>query len=139
MIFGSRLKNERIRKGLTQEDLGKIINKSKNNISQYETGKREPDIQTLNKFSEIFGCTLDYLLGQDNPNIKPRKKYHGDELLDILPDKYRELFKEQNIGYVKFAKEMMKEQINPETLIKLLEHHLQLKEDLKKDKEINNT
>ncbi|MFZ7120727.1 MAG: helix-turn-helix domain-containing protein [Eubacteriaceae bacterium] len=64
MNFGSKLKNLRIEHNMTQQELGKLLNKSSNNISQYETGKREPDIDTLNKLSTILGTTIDYLTGR---------------------------------------------------------------------------
>ncbi len=60
---GNKLKQKRLDKGLTQEELGKMLNKTKNNISQYESGKRQPDTNTLKSFAEIFNCSIDYLLG----------------------------------------------------------------------------
>lgn len=67
-MFGKKLRELRELKGLSQEELGKVLNKTKNNISQYETGKREPDLETLNKIADFFNVTTDYLLGRtDNP------------------------------------------------------------------------
>lgn len=63
-MFGEKLKELRISKGLTQEELGKILNKTKNNISQYETSKREPDSETLKTLADFFGVSVDYLLGR---------------------------------------------------------------------------
>lgn len=65
-MLGNNLKELRLSKDLTQEDLGKILNKTKNNISQYETGKREPDTETLNKIADFFDVSIDYLLGRSN-------------------------------------------------------------------------
>lgn len=82
MHLGGRLRSERITKGLSQEELGKLVNKSKNNISQYELSKREPDNATLQLFAEIFGCSTDYLLGRtdvrspESPKIET-KAYHN--------------------------------------------------------------
>ncbi|WP_432403861.1 helix-turn-helix domain-containing protein [Wukongibacter sp. M2B1] len=95
MDFGDRLKIERLNKGLTQEELGKLINKTKNGISQYETGKREPDLHTLDRFAEIFDCTIDYLLGRTDirevPSIESNKIYKGLKEIDV---EYLELIKE---------------------------------------------
>lgn len=63
-MLGNRLKDLRYQKEITQEELGKVLNKTKNNISQYETGKRQPDNETLIKISEYFQVSLDYLLGK---------------------------------------------------------------------------
>ena len=62
MSFGENLRSQRIRSGMTQEELGRALEKSKNNISQYETGKREPDLKTLVRLAELFGVTVDELL-----------------------------------------------------------------------------
>lgn len=62
--FGENLRRLRIRSGMTQEDLGRAMEKSKNNISQYETGKREPDLATLLRLAELFRVTTDELLGR---------------------------------------------------------------------------
>lgn len=64
MSFGENLRSQRVRSGMTQEELGRALEKSKNNISQYETGKREPDLHTLVRLAELFGVTVDELLGR---------------------------------------------------------------------------
>ncbi|NFS12837.1 helix-turn-helix transcriptional regulator [Clostridium botulinum] len=64
-MLGDNIKELRIKKGLTQEELGKMLNKTKNNISQYETGKREPDIDTLIKLSNLFSVSINRLVGKE--------------------------------------------------------------------------
>ena len=49
------------------EILDKIIGVAESTISQYETGKREPDFETLLKLGEFFNVSVDYLLRGDNP------------------------------------------------------------------------
>jgi len=139
--FGDRLKELRIEIKLTQEQLAEKFNTGKASISHYESNRRIPDAHTIEKFAEYFNVTVDFLLGRTEirQQAEPKYIYSSDELIELLPVEYKELFKSQNLGYVKFTKKMIKEQINPETLIKLLEHHLQIKEDFKKDKEKNNT
>lgn len=72
MKFGDRLKSIRLENDMTQEELGNLLNKSKNNISQYETGKREPDLDTLDIISDYFKVSLDYLLGKTDDQIPVR-------------------------------------------------------------------
>lgn len=62
----NRLKELRKEKNITQADLGKIINQSKSNVSKYETGMLEPNIQTLTVLSNYFEVSIDYLLGISN-------------------------------------------------------------------------
>jgi transcriptional regulator with XRE-family HTH domain len=65
-IFPARLKELRTEKSISQEELGLIISLSKSTISLYESGKREPDYNTLKKFADYFVCSTDYLLGKTN-------------------------------------------------------------------------
>ncbi len=70
--FGLRLKQLREEKGITQIDLAKYLSLANSTISQYEAGKRDPDSSTLQKLSDYFNVTLDYLLGRSdvcNPEI----------------------------------------------------------------------
>lgn len=63
MTFGQRLRELRIERGLTQEELGKRIKLSKSNISKYESGDVEPNMQTITEISKLFKCSTDFLLG----------------------------------------------------------------------------
>lgn len=47
------------------KQLGEIVGLAESTISQYETGKREPDNETLLRISEYFGVTVGYLLGAE--------------------------------------------------------------------------
>ena len=53
-------------KGLSMKELGEIIGVAESTISQYETGKREPDFETLLKLGEFFNVSVDYLLRGDS-------------------------------------------------------------------------
>lgn len=62
-IFAERLKECRVKKGLTQEQLANVFGISKNSVFCYETDRREPGIDTLTQFAQYFEVTADYLLG----------------------------------------------------------------------------
>ena len=47
------------------KELGQVIGVAESTISQYETGKRQPDYETLLKLGEYFGVSVDYLLGAE--------------------------------------------------------------------------
>ncbi|WP_039653781.1 helix-turn-helix domain-containing protein [Clostridium tyrobutyricum] len=64
MSFGKRLKQLREEKGITQEELGKIVNLSKANISKYEKNTIEANNDTLTMFADFFNVSIDYLLGR---------------------------------------------------------------------------
>lgn len=61
------LRTLRKEKGLSMKELGRIIGVAESTISQYETGKRQPDFETLLKLGEYFDVSVDYLLrGEDS-------------------------------------------------------------------------
>ena len=62
-MLRNNIKNLRLEKKLTQEDLAKVLNLSVSTISMYETGAREPDISTIKNMAEYFNVTSDYILG----------------------------------------------------------------------------
>jgi len=54
------------------KELGEMVGVSESAISQYETGKREADFETLLKIGEVLGCSLDYLLrGEESKKSPP--------------------------------------------------------------------
>lgn len=64
--FGKKLKELRKKKGLTQQELGNIINCTHTAINYYENGRRQPDATTLCKLADFFGVSVDYLLGRES-------------------------------------------------------------------------
>lgn len=65
-----RLKELRKSKGISQLKLALALNTNQNTISRYETGEREPDINTLIQIADYFNVSIDYLLERtDNPQL----------------------------------------------------------------------
>lgn len=90
MTFGKKLKELRLENNLTQTQLGQLLNVSKANISKYENNQLEPNLDTLNKISEEFNVSIDYLIGTDITNVKrgiSEKEKDIDEELEELLDK----------------------------------------------------
>ncbi|WP_171641819.1 helix-turn-helix domain-containing protein [Paenibacillus phytorum] len=68
MKYGDRIALLREKRGLTQEELSTKIGISRAALSHYETNRREPDYETINKIANFFNVTVDYLLGRtDQP------------------------------------------------------------------------
>lgn len=65
--MGNRIRELRKGKGITMKQLGEVVDLAESTISQYETGKRQPDNETLLRLGEYFGVTVGYLLGVDEP------------------------------------------------------------------------
>lgn len=65
-IFGKRLRILRTEKCITQAELGVVLNRADGNISKYEVGRIEPNIETLQAIAEYFQVSSDYLIGISN-------------------------------------------------------------------------
>ena len=56
--FGVRLKYLRMQDNLTQSELGNALEIAKSTSSMYESGKREPDFETIEKFADYFNVDM---------------------------------------------------------------------------------
>ena len=63
MKIGQTIRDLRKEKGLSQEELAKLLFLSQDTISLWERGKSLPDIVAVLKLTKIFNVTSDYLLG----------------------------------------------------------------------------
>ncbi len=79
--IGERIIGLRKKKGLTQSQLAEKLNISNKAVSKWESGKGDPSIEMLELLSELFDCSIDYLVKgygnalKDNLNIPNDKKY----------------------------------------------------------------
>ena len=65
MEFAKRLKDLRIKHGLTQDAMAKLLGMTNQNYGRFETQNANPKMATLIKLAQIFGVSVDYLLGND--------------------------------------------------------------------------
>ena len=72
MLIGERIKIERIKRNLSQEQLGKLLGVSKVSICGYETGNRIPNMDTFIKLIDILDIDPNYLLGRDTNVINEK-------------------------------------------------------------------
>lgn len=90
MTTGERIKQLRIAKGMTQEELGQKIGVKKSAIHKYESGmivnlKRD----TISKLAKVLDTTGSYLIGmRDEEELKKELTINNDELISKL---YHEL------------------------------------------------
>lgn len=61
MDFAKRLKELRMSRGLTQDDLARELNLVKSSISMYENGKRKPSFEVLEAIADYFNVNMDTL------------------------------------------------------------------------------
>ncbi len=98
MDFGMRLKELRKEHNLTQEELGKKIGVTKSSMSLYEKGEREPSKDSLMKMADIFGVSIDYLVGN---TTQPSSEVSNS----IVADKSIPVYGEIHAGAPTFADE----------------------------------
>lgn len=72
MTFSERLKNFRRERGLTQKQMAKELGVVLSTYSNYELGRREPNLQSLRGISHILEVPLDVLLETDFMLDAPR-------------------------------------------------------------------
>lgn len=97
MFIGPRIKELRKKKGLTQQELGKLINVTKVSISCYENGSRIPNLETFIDLVEVLDTTPDYLLGRDINVIAEENENYSVVLPKIDIEVIKELQKNEEL------------------------------------------
>ena len=69
-LFGARLRALRRRAKWTQQAVADRLSIHRTTYTKYETGVVTPDQQGLLKLAEIFGVTVDYLLGREETAVR---------------------------------------------------------------------
>ena len=64
-IFTERLKELRLKKGLTHTELGEKVGVKQNTSTNWEKGKREPSFENLIKLADLLEVSLDWLFGRE--------------------------------------------------------------------------
>ena len=63
IMYGQRIKELRLERGLTQNDLAKILNTTQRSISKYETEYLDLSTNMIITLCTYFNVSADYLLG----------------------------------------------------------------------------
>ncbi len=80
-----KLKELRQERGLNQQELALRIETTQRNISNWENGNTEPDIQMILKMSKFFEVSADYLLGNSEKlDIKEDIAFLENSLITII-------------------------------------------------------
>lgn len=112
-MFSERLKELRKEKGISQYDLANDLGIVQSNIGNWESGRREPNYETVIRLARYFDVTVDYLIGASDErkhisqwehNGRKYTSYSTDNKNDPAPDVRRavEDMQENDLG-VKFT------------------------------------
>src|SRR5699024_4466541 len=78
-MYGKHLKELREAKKLSQDQVAKELNVSRQAISKWENDKTFPDIDNLIRLSRLYGVTLDKLVGVEREKEETAEKKTEEE------------------------------------------------------------
>ena len=78
-MIKNRIRDLREDRDLRQIDVSNATGIDQKTLSNYETGKTNPDSYSIIRLAEFFGVTTDYLLGYSDFNLKSK-----DDIIDRL-------------------------------------------------------
>jgi transcriptional regulator with XRE-family HTH domain len=88
-MIGEQIKKLRLAAGISQVDLAKKLNVSKQSISNWENNNIMPSIDMLKRLCDYFSCSADYMLEMDDgkhlyiesTNLTVEQKLHIQQLV----------------------------------------------------------
>ena len=70
MEFAEQIRNRRIERGLSQDEVAEAIYVSRQTISNWETDKTYPDVESLLRLSALFDASVDELIKGDAATLE---------------------------------------------------------------------
>lgn len=87
--FNENLKIARERRNMTQKEVADSIGVAKSTYSLYESGNREPNVQTIKKIADTLKVSADDLLGLNDQPLTMAAHFDGDEFTEDELDDIR--------------------------------------------------
>jgi len=107
-IFIKRLQELLDEKDMTQRELAERIGVTEVTISRYINGERKPRIDIIGKIAEVFGVSIDYLLGYSNIRNPYNNVKSNDQQSEN--DEDDELMSEEDLYVIEQFKKFLKQQ-----------------------------
>lgn len=85
--LGKKLKELRKNKKVSQQVIADYFGVTRGTVSNWEIGRREPDLETLEKLAKFYGVNLSYFQSEDIQ----------DDILDLLA-RTNKIFKNENVS-----------------------------------------
>lgn len=95
--FSQRLKQLRLDKHLTQAQVAARVGVTASMVSSYETDIRLPSFEVMVRLADLFGVTVDYLLGRESRRLLDISALSEEEatvvcgMVDLLTRRSRHL------------------------------------------------
>lgn len=106
-MLADRIREQRQKKKWSQKELADKLNLTQQAIARWEGSKTNPDPEMLVQLSELFGCTVDYLLGKSEyPRELPQTvaPYLPEGFDELSPEAREEILSYIDYIMVKYAK-----------------------------------
>ena len=96
MLFSNRLRWLRKHFGYSQATLAEKLSLSRMTYTQYESGHREPNLETLLRLAQMYHVSIDFLLGVSNlshlPELSPQESYLISQLGRLAEERRQHVF-----------------------------------------------
>lgn len=94
-MLPERLKQLRKEHGMTQLDLAKELGVSGGTVAMWETGKRMPRYETLDRMTDLFDRRIEYILGTSDDTSSPHLSEDEVRVLGewAVQDDYEDVFR----------------------------------------------
>ena len=113
MSIGQRLKEARLARQITQEDLAKMVGVTKGAIGNYETGVSSPKETILVKLMDVLGIDANYLyqdfIRRSDENQARLEALHQNPRLGLLFDRSSKMKPEDVDVMIRFAEGILRE------------------------------
>ena len=86
MTLGENLRELRISRGLSQEEVARALFVSRQSVSKWENGAAEPGVDHLKALARLYGVSLDRLLLAEDPESPPEGSGPADGPEERPPD-----------------------------------------------------
>ena len=93
-LFGARLRALRKRAGMTQQAVAAKLNIHRTAYTKYETSGVMPDPQGMVALAELFGVSVDYLVGRDETPALAATQSGNDVTLSLQEQQLLQIFRQ---------------------------------------------
>lgn len=88
--FNENLKEARLKAELSQKEVAENIGVAKSTYSLYESGNREPNVETIKKIADFLNVSADVLLGLDDTPTNMAAHFDGTEYTEEELDEIKQ-------------------------------------------------
>ncbi len=96
MLFSNRLRNLRSKYGYSQAALAEGLSISRMAYTQYESGHRQPTLDTVIQLAQLYHVSTDFLLGMSDlsrlPQLSPQESYLISQLDRLAEERRAHVF-----------------------------------------------